>query len=122
LPNYLKPLELAVLEAVHKRGITVCFSAGNGHMGFPAQMPSVIAVGGVYAHENLAGDLEAVHKRGITVCFSAGNGHMGFPAQMPSVIAVGGVYAHENLAGDDFKLEASDYASSQGATYPTSVG
>lgn len=68
LPNYLKPLELAVLEAVHKRGITVCFSAGNGHMGFPAQMPSVIAVGGVYAHEN--------------------------------------------LAGDDFKLEASDYASS----------
>lgn len=56
LPNFLKPLEAAVLEAVHKRGITVCFSAGNGHQGFPAQMPSVIAVGGVYAHETLSGD------------------------------------------------------------------
>jgi len=55
LPNFLKPLEAAVLEAVHKRGITVCFSAGNGHQGFPSQMPSVIAVGGVYAHENLSG-------------------------------------------------------------------
>jgi hypothetical protein len=56
LPNFLKPLELAVNEAVYKRGITVCFSAGNGHQGFPSQMPSVIAVGGVYAHENLVGD------------------------------------------------------------------
>jgi serine protease AprX len=46
------------------------------------------------------------------VCFSAANGHNGFPAQMPSVIAVGGVYLHEDLAGGDFKLEASDYASS----------
>lgn len=54
LPNYLKPLEAAVIEAVKKRGITVCFSAGNGHYGFPAQMPEVIAVGGVYSHENMA--------------------------------------------------------------------
>lgn len=68
LPNFLKPLEAAVIEAVRERGITVCFSAGNGHVAFPAMMPDVIAVGGVYAHEN--------------------------------------------LAGDDFKLEASDYASS----------
>ena len=62
LPNYLKPLEAAVIEAVKTRGIIVCFSAGNGHYGFPAQMPDVIAVGGVYAHENLAGhdfELEA---------------------------------------------------------------
>ncbi len=56
LPNFLKPLEAAVIEAVRTRGITVCFSAGNGHIAFPAMMPDVIAVGGVYAHENLAGD------------------------------------------------------------------
>jgi subtilisin family serine protease len=55
LPNFLKPLEAAVIQAVRHRGIAVCFSAGNGHYGFPAQMPDVIAVGGVYAHENLAG-------------------------------------------------------------------
>ncbi|MBA7715412.1 hypothetical protein ES703_124456 [subsurface metagenome] len=68
LPNFLKPLEAAVIEAVRIRGITVCFSAGNGHYGFPAQMPDVIAVGGVYAHDD--------------------------------------------LSGNDFRLEASDYASS----------
>lgn len=55
LPNFLKPLEIAVLEAVHSRGITVCFSAGNGHVAFPAMMPDVIAAGGVYAHNELAG-------------------------------------------------------------------
>jgi hypothetical protein len=62
LPNFLKPLEAAVIEAVRVRGITVCFSAGNGHYGFPAQMPEVIAVGGVFAHEDLANgdfDMEA---------------------------------------------------------------
>lgn len=56
LPNYLRPLKAAVTEAVRDRGITVCFSAGNGHCGFPAQMPEVISVGGVYAHEDLDGD------------------------------------------------------------------
>ena len=56
LPNFLKPLEAAVIEAVQTRGIVVCFSAGNGHYGFPAQMPDVIAVGGVYAHEELDGN------------------------------------------------------------------
>ena len=56
LPNSLKPLEAAVIEAVRQRGITVCFSAGNGHAGFPGMMPDVISVGGVYAHENLDGD------------------------------------------------------------------
>ncbi|MHC4519462.1 MAG: S8 family serine peptidase, partial [Planctomycetota bacterium] len=46
MPNWLKPLWLAVLDAVSK-GITVCFSAGNGHYGFPGSMPEVISVGGV---------------------------------------------------------------------------
>jgi subtilisin family serine protease len=55
LPNFLRPLEAAVIQAVRDRGIVVCFSAGNGHFGFPAQMPDVIAIGGVYAHENLSG-------------------------------------------------------------------
>jgi len=55
LPNFLRPLEAAVIEAVRDRGIVVCFSAGNGHFAFPAHMPDVIAVGGVYAHENLSG-------------------------------------------------------------------
>lgn len=55
LPNFLKPLEAAVVEAVRVRGIVVCFSAGNGHYGFPAQMPHVIALGGVFAHPNVIG-------------------------------------------------------------------
>lgn len=53
LPNFLRPLEAAVIEAVRVRGITVCFSAGNGHFGFPGQMPDVISVGGVYANDAL---------------------------------------------------------------------
>lgn len=52
MPNWLKPLYLTVLDAV-ARGITVCFSAGNGHYGFPGSMPEVISVGGVYVDENL---------------------------------------------------------------------
>lgn len=56
LPNFLKPLEAAVIEAVKERGIAVCFSGGNGHIAFPSMMPEVIAVGGVYAKETLAGD------------------------------------------------------------------
>jgi len=56
LPNFLKPLEAAVIEAVSRRGITVCFSAGNGHYGFPGQMSEVISVGGVYAKEGTSGD------------------------------------------------------------------
>lgn len=56
LPNALKPLEAAVADAVRERGITVCFSAGNGHVAFPGMMPHVLSVGGVYAHDTLAGD------------------------------------------------------------------
>jgi len=62
LPNYLKPLEAEVIRAVKKLGITVVFSAGNGHYGFPGQMPEVISVGGVYADRHLNGgdfDLKA---------------------------------------------------------------
>ncbi|MDA4848626.1 S8 family serine peptidase [Hoeflea poritis] len=62
LPNSLLPLQAAVIEAVAVRGITVCFSAGNGHWGWPGQMPEVISVGGVFAHSDIVGndfDLEA---------------------------------------------------------------
>ncbi len=52
MPNWLKPLYLAVLDAV-ARGITVVFSAGNGHYGFPGSMPEVISVGGVVVDANL---------------------------------------------------------------------
>jgi hypothetical protein len=52
MPNWLKPLYLAVLDAVSK-GITVCFSAGNGHYAFPGSMPEVISVGGVHVDEKL---------------------------------------------------------------------
>lgn len=52
MPNRLKPLHLAVLDAVQK-GIVVCFSAGNGHLAFPASMPEVIAVGGVHVDQDL---------------------------------------------------------------------
>lgn len=56
LPNWLKPLEAAVIHAVKGLGITVVFSAGNGQHGFPGQMPEVISAGGVYAHRDLTGD------------------------------------------------------------------
>lgn len=52
MPNWLKPLHLAVLDAV-ARGITVCFSSGNGHFGFPGSMPEVISVGGVVVDDKL---------------------------------------------------------------------
>lgn len=53
LPNHLKPLEAAVIEAVRDRGIVVCFSGGNGHISFPGMMPQVIAVGGVFARDEV---------------------------------------------------------------------
>lgn len=52
MPKWLIPLYFAVLNAI-RRGITVCFSAGNGHYGFPGSMPQVISVGGVYVDEKL---------------------------------------------------------------------
>ena len=52
MPNWLRPLYLAVLDAV-SRGIVVCFSAGNGHFGFPGSMPEVISVGGAVVDKDL---------------------------------------------------------------------
>ena len=58
IPNWLKPLEAAVANAV-AQGVVVCFSAGNGHKAFPGSHPDVISVGG--AHVNLpdVSDIEA---------------------------------------------------------------
>jgi subtilisin family serine protease len=47
LPGSLKGLEAEVHAAV-AAGITVVFSAGNGHYSFPGQMPDVISAGGVF--------------------------------------------------------------------------
>jgi subtilisin family serine protease len=58
IPNWLKPLELAVANAV-ANGIVVCFSAGNGHFGFPGSHPDVISVGGVHVNLPNLNDFEA---------------------------------------------------------------
>lgn len=47
LPAALNPLAAAIASAVGQ-GITVVFSAGNGHWGFPGQHPDVISAGGVF--------------------------------------------------------------------------
>ncbi|MFQ6027780.1 MAG: S8 family serine peptidase [Dehalococcoidia bacterium] len=49
LSPYLATLAAAIANAV-ANGITVCFSAGNGHYGFPGSMPDVISVGGVHVN------------------------------------------------------------------------
>jgi len=55
VPNYLKALEAAIIEAVRDRGITVCCAGGNHPYTncFPAHMPDVIAVGGVHVSRDL---------------------------------------------------------------------
>jgi serine protease AprX len=53
LPPALVPLRLRIMSVV-AAGVTVVFSAGNGHVGFPGMMPEVIAAGGVFADNNLA--------------------------------------------------------------------
>ena len=58
MPNWLKPLELAIANAVAE-GIVVCFAAGNGHLSFPASHPDVIAVGGVHVNLPDLNDFEA---------------------------------------------------------------
>ncbi len=60
LSPYLKTLETAVANAV-ANGIVVCFSAGNGHFGFPGSHPDVISVGGVHVNYPFlsTNDLEA---------------------------------------------------------------
>ncbi len=49
LPVWLKPLEATIANAVAS-GVVVCFSAGNGHRGFPGSHPDVISVGGVHVN------------------------------------------------------------------------
>ena len=44
-------LATAIAAAVAS-GITVVFSAGNGHCGFPGQHPDVISAGGVYMNQD----------------------------------------------------------------------
>jgi subtilisin family serine protease len=53
LPPALVPLRLRIMSVVAS-GVTVVFSAGNGHVGFPGMMPEVISVGGVFADQNVA--------------------------------------------------------------------
>ncbi len=53
LPAALVPLRLRIMSIV-AAGVTVVFSAGNGHVGFPGMMPEVISVGGVHADQNMA--------------------------------------------------------------------
>lgn len=45
-------LSATIANAV-RSGITVVFSAGNGHFGFPGQHPDVISAGGVYLNSNI---------------------------------------------------------------------
>jgi subtilisin family serine protease len=56
LPVPLVPLRLRILSVV-AAGVTVVFSAGNGHVSFPGMMPEVISVGGVFV--DAAGGLRA---------------------------------------------------------------
>lgn len=51
VPGNLRALELEVARAV-SNGITVVFSSGNGHVGFPGMHPDVISVGGVFVDQN----------------------------------------------------------------------
>lgn len=56
LSPYEQILEATIADAI-RQGIIVVFAAGNGHCGFPAQHPEVIAAGGVYMDRD--GSLEA---------------------------------------------------------------
>lgn len=49
--------QAAAIAAAVAAGIVVCFSAGNGHFGFPGQHPDVISVGGVF--RDIDGSLQA---------------------------------------------------------------
>lgn len=49
LHPYYKALAQEIQLAIDK-GVVVCFSAGNGHLAFPACLPEVIAVGGVHVN------------------------------------------------------------------------
>jgi hypothetical protein len=51
-----RPLILEILDAI-RQNIVVVFAAGNDHFGAEAQVPGVIAAGGVFASAGL--DLQA---------------------------------------------------------------
>ena len=53
LPNWLRALEAEIADAVAS-GITVIFSAGNGHISFPGMHPDIISAGGTYIAEDMA--------------------------------------------------------------------
>ena len=53
VPNTLRALELEVARAVAS-GITVVFSAGNGHVSFPGMHPDVISAGGVFVDKDMS--------------------------------------------------------------------
>ncbi|HEV7693691.1 MAG TPA: S8 family serine peptidase, partial [Hyphomonadaceae bacterium] len=55
--NELIDVESVVQIAIEENEITVVFSAGNGHLSYPACLPDVIAAGGVTLNED--GSLEA---------------------------------------------------------------
>jgi hypothetical protein len=52
LPGDLKALEAEIADAVTS-GITVVFSAGNGHIGYPGMQPEVISAGGAFIDEDM---------------------------------------------------------------------
>ena len=52
LPGFLRALEAEISDAVAS-GITVVFSAGNGHISFPGMHPDVISAGGTFIDENM---------------------------------------------------------------------
>jgi len=54
--NELRDVENIINDALDD-GIIVLFAAGNGHLAFPASLPEVISVGGVYVDKD--GSLEA---------------------------------------------------------------
>jgi hypothetical protein len=52
LPGFLRALELEIDNAVAS-GITVVFSAGNGHIAYPGMDPHVISAGGAFIDEDM---------------------------------------------------------------------
>ena len=53
LPGFLNALEVEIADAVSS-GITVVFSAGNGHISFPGMHPDVISAGGAFISDELS--------------------------------------------------------------------
>lgn len=51
LPRSLVALEVEIQAAV-AAGVTIVFSAGNGHYSFPGQMPEIISAGGAFVDAN----------------------------------------------------------------------